>query len=128
MAILSQDKTYAVVGASTDPDKYGYQVFQDLLQSGFQAVPINPNANKLLGKKVYASLDKCPQQIDVVVFVVPPSITEKVLKQVKTLGINQVWMQPGSESQSAIEFCRKNDIAVVAHACIMRKRSSLKTD
>ncbi len=128
MSLISPDKIYAVVGASTNPDKYGHKVFQDLLQSGFQVVPINPNADKLLGQKVYASLDKCPQKIDVVIFVVPSSITEKVLKQVKALDINQVWMQPGSDSQTAIEYCRDHDISVVANACIMRKRSSFQTD
>ncbi len=128
MFSISQDKTYAVVGASSNPDKYGYKVFQDLLQSDFRVVPINPNAGKLLGQKVYASLDKCPQQIDVVVFVVPPSITEKVLKQVDALEIKQVWMQPGSESKAAIKYCHDHDISVVANACIMKDKDSIKVD
>jgi len=35
-----------------------------------------------------------------------------------------VWMQPGSESEEAINFCRKNGIAVVHGVCVMIERKS----
>jgi len=33
-----------------------------------------------------------------------------------------VWMQPGSESQAAIDFCRRNGIDVIYGICIMQER------
>ncbi|MDH5439134.1 MAG: CoA-binding protein [Candidatus Bathyarchaeota archaeon] len=38
------------------------------------------------------------------------------------LGITKVWMQPGSESEKAIEYCEANGIDVVYGVCIMVER------
>jgi predicted CoA-binding protein len=35
------------------------------------------------------------------------------------LNIRNVWFQPGSESEEAVDFCKKNNINYVAKACIM---------
>jgi len=45
--------------------------------------------------------------------VVPPKVTEEVVKDCEILDITRVWMQPGSESETAIKFCNDNNIAVI---------------
>ncbi|MFT4305006.1 MAG: CoA-binding protein [Candidatus Woesearchaeota archaeon] len=35
--------------------------------------------------------------------------------------MNKVWMQPGSESEKAINFCKENNIEVIYNSCIMVK-------
>ena len=50
---------------------------------------------------------------------VHPEITEKILEEVKKLGIKKVWMQPGSESEKAIEYCEKNGIDLIHNACVI---------
>ena len=45
--------------------------------------------------------------------------TEKVVKDVHSNNIKLVWMQQGSESETAIEFCEKNSIEVVYKECIL---------
>jgi len=57
-----------------------------------------------------------------VVFVVPPAATEEVLKEVNKLGIKNVWMQPGAESEKAIAYCKENNIDCVNDDCIMVRR------
>lgn len=111
--------TYAVVGASNNREKYGFQVFKDLKNSGFKAIPVNPHEKEILGSKVYKQLTDIPGQIDVVVTVVPPKITEKIVEECLQLGINKVWMQPGSEDDEAINFCKNHNITVVYNTCIM---------
>jgi len=69
-------------------------VFKDLLDAGYKVLPINPNEKKILGKKVYPTLSDVKKTIDVVIFVTQPTVTEKVLEQVKALKIKNVWMQP----------------------------------
>jgi predicted CoA-binding protein len=61
---------------------------------------------------------------DVADSVVPPKIKEQVVKTCKSLGIKKVWMQPGSESETAISFCRENEIDVVHGVCVMFERRS----
>ncbi|MEM1745407.1 MAG: CoA-binding protein [Candidatus Nezhaarchaeales archaeon] len=119
---LDRRNVFAVVGASRDPQKYGYQVYRDLKSAGYKVYPVNPNAQEVLGDKCYPSLKELPAKPDVVVTVVPPQVTELVVEECKELGVRKIWMQPGSESEKAVEYCEENNIAVVHGACIMIER------
>ena len=58
----------AVVGASTSPDKAGYQAV--LALDGFpgEVFPINPKANEVLGHRAFASLGALARPVDLVLF------------------------------------------------------------
>ena len=119
---LDRNNTFAVVGASRDPEKYGYRVYKDLKEGGYSVYPVNPNADEILGDRCYPSLDSLPVKPEVVDVVIPPKITEQVVRNCRELGIQRVWMQPGSESQAAIDFCEQNGIAVIHSVCVMVER------
>jgi len=116
---LNKKYSYAIIGASNNSEKYGHKIFLDLLTKGYDVIPINPNEDKILNKNCYSNISDVAKKIDVVVFVVPPIVTEKVLFQIKKLGVNKVWMQPGSESDKSIDFCKKNAIDFISNQCIM---------
>ncbi|MEM2147298.1 MAG: CoA-binding protein [Candidatus Bathyarchaeia archaeon] len=122
-AFLDKRNVFAVVGASRDPKKYGYQVYKDLKSAGYRVYAVNPNTPEILGDKCYPSIENLPVKPDVVNVVVPPKVTETVVKTCKKLGITKVWMQPGSESENAIRFCEENGIDVVYGACVMMERA-----
>ena len=121
-AFLYRENIFAVVGASRDPKKHGHQVYGDLRNAGYRVYCVNPNADEVLGNKCYPSLKVLPVKPDVVDVVVPPKITEQLVKTCKKLGITKVWMQPGSESETAIKFCEENRIDVVHGVCVMVER------
>jgi hypothetical protein len=123
---LDKRNVFAVVGASRDPRKYGYQVYKDLREGGYRVYCVNPNANEVLKDRCYPSLEDLPVKPDVVDIVVPPKVTEQVVQACRKLGIRKIWMQPGSESEKAVKFCEKNNLAVVHGVCVMieRKRQS----
>ena len=110
---LDKKNVFAVVGASRNPEKYSHQVYKDLRNARYRVYPVNPNTNEILGDKCYPSLQGLPVKPDVVDLVVPSKVTEQAVKTCKRLGIRKVWMQPGSESEPAISFCKENGIAVV---------------
>jgi len=120
---LDKKNVFAVVGASRDHRKYGYQVYKDLKSAGYRVYPVNPNAAEILGHKCYSSLESLPVKPDVVDVVVPPKVTEHTVEVCKKLGIMKVWMQPGSESEKAIRFCEENGIDVVYGVCVMIERA-----
>jgi predicted CoA-binding protein len=126
-AFLNKKNVFAVVGASREPKKYGYQVYKDLKNAGYRVYPVNPNADEILGDKCYPSLESLPTTPDVVDVVVPPKVTEQIVKTCKKLGVTRLWMQPGSESEKAIRFCKKNGIDVVYGACVMIERARQNT-
>jgi len=115
-------RVWAVVGASQDPAKYGNRIYRSLLASGYQVYPVNPKGGEINGAQVYPSLAALPQPPEVVDLVVPPAVTEQVVQEVKNLGLTRVWMQPGSESETAIAYCRQHGIQVVHDACAMALR------
>ena len=117
--MISKNSTYAVVGASKDFKKYGYKVFRDLKKAGYNVIPINPHEKEILGAKVYKNIFDVNFKIDLVIFVVLPEVAEKVLEDINKLNIKKVWMQPGSESEKAIKYCKKNKIKCIHNACIM---------
>ena len=116
---LDKNNIIAIVGASRNPEKYGYKVYKDLKEAGYKVYPVNPNTSEILGDKCYPNLESLPVKPNVVNIVVPPNITEKIVKECKKLSIKKVWMQPGSESEEAIKFCNENGIDVVYGVCIM---------
>jgi hypothetical protein len=122
-AFLNKRNIFAVVGASRDPKKYGYQVYKDLKNAGYEVYAVNPNAEEILGDKCYPNLENLPIKPEVVDVVVPPKVTEDVVKACKGLGITRVWMQPCSESEKAIKFCEENGIDVVYGVCVMIERT-----
>ena len=122
---LNKKNVFAVIGVSKDPKKYGNKVYLELKKKGYQVYPINPNIKKINGEKCYSDIKKLPSKPDVVETIVKPTITEKIVKTCKKLGIDKVWMQPGSESEKAIEYCKKNNIKVLHNICIMVERKKL---
>lgn len=112
-------KRFAVVGATNNTEKYGHQIFKNLRSRGYEVYPVNPGLKELEGVKCYPSLASIPVKVDVVDFVVPPDVTEAILRECQQLGLNRIWLQPGSESEAAIAFCHENNLKVVHDTCVM---------
>ncbi len=121
--MINKKFLYAVVGATNNKEKYGYKVFKDLLDARYKVIPINPSEKVILGEKVYPILSNVKKKIDIVIFVTQPKVTEKILEDVKILWIQNVWLQPGAQSDAAIQFCKKNNIECIHNACIMIQRT-----
>lgn len=113
-------KTFAVVGASTNPEKYGSIAYRMLKESGKTAYPVNPTTTEIGGDTCYPTVAALPETPDVVVAVIPPPRTEKLIPQLVARGIKNVWIQPGAESEAAIAAAEAAGIAVVhSGPCIM---------
>jgi len=116
---LQQIEVVAVVGASRDSAKFGYKVLKDLEQAGFEAYGVNPSCGDIEGIPCYPDLASLPCTPQLIITVVPPGVTEKVVREAGEAGIGRVWMQPGSESDEAARYCEDNGIEYMRDACIM---------
>ncbi|HSG46685.1 MAG TPA: CoA-binding protein, partial [Longimicrobiales bacterium] len=58
LAPIFEPRSVAVIGASTDPKKRGYQVLRALRESGFagRVLPVNPKGGDILGYPVATSV------------------------------------------------------------------------
>lgn len=85
-------KGLAVIGASANPDKIGYQIMQNLISGGFSGglFPINPKAAEVMGKKAYPSVSDVPDPVDLAVIAIPAPFVKESLKECAAKGIKNV--------------------------------------
>jgi predicted CoA-binding protein len=113
-------ETIAVVGASRNPDKYGYIAYQALKAAGKTVYPVNPTARNIDADPCFASLDSLPVTPTAAVFVVPPEPTTAGLELCARLGIPDVWLQPGAEPDDTAKILERLDLnGVFGGPCIM---------
>ena len=122
--MIDKNFTYAVVGASNDQSKYGYKVFEDLLNAWYKTIAINPNEEKFLEKKCYKKLQDYKKWVDVIIFVTQPDITEIIVTKLWNYKFKKIWMQPWSENEKVISYCEENNINFVINSCIMIQRKN----
>jgi predicted CoA-binding protein len=109
----------AVVGVSQSGKKFGNTIYKELKTKGYEVYPVNPGAEKINGEVCYKDLSSLPEKVEGVITVVPPAVTEKIVVDANTAGINSIWMQQGSESEKAINYCNENGIDVIHGECIL---------
>lgn len=111
---------HAVVGASTNREKYGNKVLRCYMQHGRPVSPIYPRATAVEGLKAFPTLADLPVVPHGVSIITPPAITRGVIDEVIALGIQHVWMQPGAEDAEAIERAREAGVNVIANGpCLL---------
>jgi uncharacterized protein len=123
--ILENAKIIAVVGLSDNPDRTSYMVSEAMQNKGYRIIPVNPNAEKILGEKCYASLTDIPEQIDIVnvfrrsEFIVP--IAEEAIKSKAKV----LWLQQGVYNEEAASLASKQELTVIMDRCIKVEHSIL---
>ncbi|KAK3307315.1 CoA binding domain-containing protein [Chaetomium strumarium] len=110
---------YAVVGASTNTEKFGYKVFRWYVTHNLPATPVNPGAKAIeVDGRAYptvSSLSELAGAEDTSVSVItPPHVTLKTLEEAKQLGIQSVFLQPGTFNDEVLAFARENFRTVLA--------------
>jgi predicted CoA-binding protein len=111
---------FGVVGASPRRHKYGNKVLRCYQQNGRPATPVNLRETQIEGAACVASVLDLPAHVRSISLITPPSVTERVVEEAIRKGIEHVWMQPGAESDAAVEACRRAGINVIADgSCVL---------
>ena len=121
--ILSETKTIAAVGVSTNPIRPSYFVFRYLHYRGYNVIPVNPAyvGDELFGMKVVAGLSDIPddQSVEMVeVFRKPgavPGILDDALLYLT--GLRTLWMQFGIYNDEAATIAQSRGLQVVQDRC-----------
>ena len=111
--------TFAIIGATNDRTKYGNIVYRNLKGKGYTVYGVNPKLTEVEGDPCHPNLHSLPGPVDGIVTVVPPNITEKIVREAVELGITRVWMQEGSESADAIAIAESHNMATIYGRCVM---------
>lgn len=126
-----QCRTIAVVGLSRNPQKDSYKVAEFLKSKGYRIIPVNPNAEEILGERAYPSLKDLPEDLKASIEVVdifrrsedvPPVVEEAVEIRKKYGRVKAIWMQEGVVNKEAAQAAKEAGLIVIMDRCIMRER------
>lgn len=113
-------KTFAVVGASTNREKYGNKVLRCYIQNNLEVFPINPRAEQIEGLKCYPDLASLPKKVDAVSIIIPPKLGVNVVEEANKLGIKHLWFQPGAQSDDSLELASRYGISAIGDgSCLL---------
>ncbi len=130
LELFFKPKSVAIVGASREKGKVGYEIMVNLTQGGYEGklYPVNPNAEEILGVKCWPDLKAINKSIDLCVVVVPAKHVGKVMQQCGTLGIKAVvvitagFKEVGPDGlkmeQEIVQIAKANGIRVVGPNCL----------
>ncbi len=117
--ILSESKTIAVVGLSSNPRRPSHGVSEYMQAVGYRIIPVNPNETEVLGEKSWARLEDVPEKIEIVDIFRRPEEVAAVVGSAIRVGAKVIWMQLGVEDEAAAERARAAGLVVVEDACIL---------
>lgn len=111
--------SFAVVGASADPSKYGNRIYRNLKAKGYKVFAVNPRAEDVDGDGAWARLTDIPDAPTVAVLVVPAPRGIGVLDQATEAGVGNIWVQPGAFSDDLGKALDDGGFSWKAEACVM---------
>lgn len=125
--IITHSKTVAVVGISKKEDRDSYRVAAYLKNHGYAVIPVNPQADEILGEKCYASLADIPFAVDVVDVFRNPSVLPALADEIVALKLRPkaVWFQLGVVNNGAAQEIADAGIDVVQNLCIKIEHARL---
>jgi predicted CoA-binding protein len=100
-------KTVAVIGASSNRDKFGNKALRAFAKRGYTVIPINPNEHEVEGYRTYASVLEVPGHIDLATVYVPPEAGVPVMEQLAKKGVAEVWLNPGADGEEVVARARE---------------------
>jgi uncharacterized protein len=118
--ILQNNRTIAVVGISSNPEKPSNVVAKYLREHGYVIIPVNPNETAVLGEKSYPDLSSIPLKVDVVDIFRKSEDVPPIVREAIKIGAKAVWMQEGIVNDDAASVARRAGLKVVMNKC-MRK-------
>lgn len=126
--VLTTTSTWAVVGCSPRPGRDSNRVASRLLDWGFEAVPVNPAADEVLGRQAWPSLAEVPPevQIDVVDIFRRSDQAGRHVDEAIERGADAVWLQLGVVDQAAAQRARQAGLWVVMDRCPLIEYPALR--
>jgi predicted CoA-binding protein len=109
-------KTIAIVGASHDRHKFGNKAVRAFLQQGYQVFPVNPGAAEIEGLPAFKSILDVPVRPHMVSVYVPPQVLLKLLPEIAAKGCDELWLNPGTESDEVLGEAERLGLNVI-QAC-----------
>jgi len=109
-------KSIAIIGASNDPRKYGNKAVRAYVQKGYTVYPVNLNEERIEGLPAFRTIRDVPERPQLVSVYLPPALTLRVLPDIAAKGCDELWLNPGTESEEVLKEAVRLGLNVI-QAC-----------
>ncbi|NTV73337.1 MAG: CoA-binding protein [Holophaga sp.] len=110
-----------VAGVSRAGSSPANAIFRKLRKSGYEVLPVNPNAVKVEGQDCYPDIPSVPGPVDGVIVATHPSVSAAVALAALARGIRHIWFHrsfgEGSVSSEALQVCRDHGVEPIEGGC-----------
>lgn len=108
--------TVAIIGATNDRSRWGNKSVRAFRQQGYTVYPVNPNEKEVEGLKCFASIKDVPGCPDKISMYVRPGVVLKLLPDIAEKGCQELWLNPGTESDEVLAEAERLGLNVI-QAC-----------
>lgn len=127
---LFKPRHVAVIGASSSPQKIGYAILDNIIESGYRGkiYPINPREKELAGYRCYQAITEVQSPVDLAVIAVPAAHTIKVAEEcgkagvkglvVITAGFKEVGKEGYKLEKELLSICHKFSMRMLGPNCV----------
>ena len=118
LSILRRYRRVAMVGLSANPMRPSHFAAIYLANRGYEIVPVNPRADRILGRVCFPSLQAIEGPVEVVDIFRPARFVLPIVDEAIEIGAKVVWMQFGVIHPEAARKARAAGLEVVMDQCM----------
>jgi len=123
-------KSVAIVGASRQKGKVGYEILANMISAGYQGkiFPVNPQADSIEGLKCYGDLESIGEVPDLVIIIVPAKIVPAIMQQcakvkvksviIITAGFKEIGKEGKQLEEQVVQIAKRAGIRVIGPNCL----------
>ncbi len=114
--VLTEYRTWAVVGCSPSPLRDSHRIASLLKARGYRVIPVNPECDEVFGERCHPVLP-ADEGIEVVDLFRRSSAVSAHVDEAIAIGAKAVWMQLGVIDHAAAARAREAGLRVVVNRC-----------
>ncbi|WP_298829168.1 CoA-binding protein [uncultured Planococcus sp.] len=124
--VLDNAKTIAVIGLSPNPSRTSHIVSEAMQRAGYRIIPVNPQADTVLGEKSYASLSEIPEKVDIVNVFRRSEFLEDIAEEFMKIDCPVFWTQLNVVDEDVFNRLADAGYTVIMDRCIKVEHAILK--
>ena len=112
-------RNWVVIGDVSNESKYAYKILNKFNENEYKVSGVHPKG----GEGIYKTIKEVPHNIDAIDLCINAKLGIEYIKEAKELGIKNVLIQPGAESDEILRYCKENGINAIENCALVQLRS-----
>jgi predicted CoA-binding protein len=112
-------KSVAIIGASNNRTKFGNKAVRAFLRQGYTVFPVNPRESQIEGLPTFHNVREVPVRPEKISVYLPPPLVRQVLPDIAARGCDELWLNPGTESEEVLAQAQKLGLNVIQACSIL---------